>query len=315
MIVRGGGPRDCSRVVGTPLNPNVVFRGAARGRTLLGRGVAAATPRVASARGCAQFIHDLAARLLACRSLDRPVCMATLPLMVTGPVPAGLLRHRRAPAPLCFPTEAVVPETKEHFELRTLLYDVLMLAFAAHASIGSDQFVYWNGRDPKRCVAPDAFVCWGTPDEPFPAWKTWERATPQLAVEISSTSDRSPSAWEAKLELYQELGVRELVRLDTEAPAGARLRVWDRAEDDLVEREVTGDTTPCVTLSGRRAPDHVLFWVLVPSARHPTTLRLCEDAEGRSRLPTASERATHDAAHRIAALEAELASRGARRGG
>ena len=64
----------------------------------------------------------------------------------------GSLRHRRPPEPLQFPDGALVPEEKEHFELRTLLYDVLMRAFAAQASIGCDPFVYWNGRDPKRCL-------------------------------------------------------------------------------------------------------------------------------------------------------------------
>ncbi|NVL73167.1 Uma2 family endonuclease, partial [Escherichia coli] len=123
----------------------------------------------------------------------------------------------------------------------------------------SDQFVYWNGRDPQRCMAPDAFVYWGTPDEPFPVWKTWERGTPQLAVEIASSSDRGAAVWESKLELYQELGVRELVRFDAEAAPGARLRVWDRTEDDLVERDVTGDATPCVTLSGRESAGEVLY--------------------------------------------------------
>lgn len=225
--------------------------------------------------------------------------MATLPPM---PGSLGSLRHRRPPQPLHFPEGALVPEEKEHFELRALLYDVLMLAFAARASIGCDQFVYWNGRDPKRCLAPDAFVYWGSPDEKFRSWKTWERGTPQLAVEIASVFDRGVAAWEAKLTGYQELGVQELVAFDAEAEAGSRLRVWDRVADDLVEREVTGDATVCRALSGRSAAPPELFWVIARSADHAAALRLAEDAPGARLLPTAREAAER----RIAELEAQL---------
>jgi hypothetical protein len=31
---------------------------------------------------------------------------------------------------------------------------------------------------------------------------------------------------------YHELGVKELVRFDADAPEGARLRVWDRVDGD-----------------------------------------------------------------------------------
>jgi Uma2 family endonuclease len=212
------------------------------------------------------------------------------------------VRHRRPPQPVHFPDGARVPEEKEHFELRALLYDILMLAFATRASIGSDQFVYWNGRDPKRCLAPDAFVYWGTPDEKFRSWKTWERGTPQIAVEIASAFDRGAPAWEAKLTSYQELGVRELVSFDAEAEPGSRLRVWDRVEDDLVEREVSDDATVCRALSGRSATTPELFWVVVSSADHVAALRLAEDAAGARLLPTAREAAER----RIAELEAKL---------
>jgi len=47
----------------------------------------------------------------------------------------------REPSEPCFATQALVPETKRHLELRTLLYQVLELPFAEHAAIGCDPFV------------------------------------------------------------------------------------------------------------------------------------------------------------------------------
>jgi len=51
-----------------------------------------------------------------------------------------------------------VPEGRRHFEQRTLLCQILKLAFGDRATIGSDQLVYWDPTDPRQCLAPDAFV-------------------------------------------------------------------------------------------------------------------------------------------------------------
>jgi len=205
---------------------------------------------------------------------------------------ASALRHLRAPRALHFPVGALVPETKLHFKLRTALYTILELAFADRARIGSDQFVYWNARDPRRCLAPDVFVRRGEKDCVFDSWKTWERGTPELAVEIVNENED----WDDKLERYHELGIAELVAFDPSAPAGERVRAWDRLEEDLVERAVSNDSTPCVTLGG--------FWVVAPHDGLDA-LRLAHDPLGQDLLPTPEE--AH--ARRIAELEAELARR------
>jgi Uma2 family endonuclease len=196
-----------------------------------------------------------------------------------------------AARPLLFPSYEQVPEGKLHLKLRTGLYQLLTLALADRATIGSDQFVYWNGRDPKRCVAPDAFVRLGTPDHLFPSWKTWEKGAPELAVEIASDNDRDAD-WSKKLEAYHELGVRELVLFDADARAGARLRAWDRVEDELVERAVEGDATACKTLDAH--------WVVRPIDGCELGLRLARDAEGRELFPTPLEE--------VARLRAELSA-------
>ena len=195
------------------------------------------------------------------------------------------VRHVRAPHAIHFPSEAEVPETLLHYELRTALYMILKHALAAKACIGSDQFVYWNAKDPKKCLAPDVFVKLGSPFARFDSWKTWERGAPELAVEIVSEFDRFERTFEVRLGRYHELGVLELVRFDADGAPGKRLRVWDRLEGDLVERIVEQDVTPCLTLG--------LFWQVCTALGFPTALRLSEDEQGERLLPTKDEAADH----------------------
>jgi Uma2 family endonuclease len=193
------------------------------------------------------------------------------------------LPHRRAVQPLSFPSSEPeserVPESKRHLMLRTALYQVLSLELRGAHSVGSEQFVYWNARDPRRCCSPDAFVKLGVADEMFETWKTWERGVPELVVEILSPADREQGAWQEKLERFHELGAREVVRFDADAPPGARLHVWDRMQDDLVERVVDDDATPCLTLG--------LFWVVRPIDGVDVGLRLARDPAGRELLRSA----------------------------
>jgi hypothetical protein len=235
-----------------------------------------------------------------------------------GPVTIGGFRYLQAPRPLHFPEHEQVPETKLHLELRTMLWHFLKHAFANNALIGCDQFVYWDAANPRLSLAPDAFVRLGAPDEMFGSWKVWERGAPHVAVEVVSSHDARDRNWTAKLHAYRQLGVRELVRFDPEAKEG-KLRVWDRLENDLSEREVTDVPTPSTVLPG--------FWLLRDDAVLGPCLRLSRDADGADLYLTPSEaeaqRAEADArrieadarrieadAQRIRELEAELARRG-----
>jgi Uma2 family endonuclease len=218
-------------------------------------------------------------------------------------VTIGGQRYVRAPNPLHFPEHEQVPETKWHLELKTLLYQFLKLAFADQAHIGCDQFVYFDAANPRVCLAPDAFVRMGGPDELFGSWKVWERGAPHVAVEIISDFDARDSNWDAKLASYRQLGVRELVRFDPEA-SELKLRIWDRLDDDLVERALSGIPTPSTVLPG--------FWLLVADAQLGPTLRLSQDAQGSVLYPvpdSADARALLAARARIRELEAELARR------
>lgn len=90
------------------------------------------------------------------------------------------------------------------------------------------------------------------------------------------------------------------MRFDPEAPAGQRLRAWDRVHDDLVERRLEGERTPCVPLG--------LEWTVGAGGGEACALRLVDDA-GRV-LPSpeeAAEARAGAAEARVRELEEELA--------
>lgn len=189
--------------------------------------------------------------------------------------------YARPPAPLHFPTEELVPEGKRQLNLRTALYLVLRDAFAATCAIGSDQFVYWDPTNPKKCLAPDVFVKRGVPDSQFELWKVWERGAPDLAVEIVSKSDRPEDDWQDKLARYRASGIGELVRFDALDDVQP-IRVWDGFDGDLVERAADAPALrACVALN--------LWWVVVKHASFGPMLRLAHDREGQKLLPTPDE--------------------------
>jgi Uma2 family endonuclease len=212
---------------------------------------------------------------------------------------------------LLFPVDEEVPEHKLHVELRTALYQLIQLALGDHVIVGSEQFVYFDAANPQRRLAPDVMVWVGAKDEIFGAWKVWERGAPHVAVEIVSPSDAPPGPWGKKLERYRQCGVSELVRFDPVADSG-RLRIWDRVDNDLVERDVTApDGHTCDALG--------LYWCV---SSHPTfglMLRLSRDSAGHDLLPTLAEARdleastkrqaeaqAREAEARIRQLEAEL---------
>jgi hypothetical protein len=146
---------------------------------------------------------------------------------------------------------------------------------------------------------------------------------PDLAVEIVSPNEGDGTTWDEKLARYHQLGVKELVRFDPEAPEGRRLRVWDRVEGDLVERQIGEDRSPCLTLG--------LAWAvrMVPAPSGPAEyvgLRLVDDAgllleaqeeretRAREQAEVRAERAevrAETAEARIRELEEQLRRRGA----
>ena len=220
----------------------------------------------------------------------------------------GERRYLRAPVPLLFPTDEKMPEHKLHVELRTALYQLIQLALGDRVIVGTEQFVYFDAADPNRRLAPDVMVWVGAADEIFGAWKVWERGAPHVAVEIVSPSDAPPGPWHKKLERYRQCGVSELVRFDPEAKAG-RLRIWDRVDGDLVERDVTSPAGHACDALG-------LYWCIIEDASLGLMLRLSRDSAGLELLPTLAEAKreaeakAREAEKRVRELEAELKKRG-----
>jgi Uma2 family endonuclease len=187
----------------------------------------------------------------------------------------------REPIPLVFPTDEEVPEHKLHVELRTALYQLIQLALGDHVIVGTEQFVYFDAANPQRRLAPDVMVWVGAKDEIFGAWKVWERGAPHVAVEIVSPSDAPPAPWKKKLERYRQCGVGELVRFDPEAKS-ERLRIWDRVDGDLVERDITA-------ANGHACDALGLWWCVTNDPTFGLMLRLSRDSDGAELLPTLAE--------------------------
>jgi len=212
-------------------------------------------------------------------------------------------RYLRPPKPVRYPESDPLGETGFHLELRTGLYLTLKQLIGARGAVGSDQCIYYDPTNPKKCLSPDVMVHLGSPPEPFPIWKIWEGGAPHLGVEFTSPSDTPPKPYRRKLERYQQAGIAEVVwfdRLDDQTP----LRIWDRMDGDLVERDLSSpESRLCDTLG--------LFWQVVPDPVLVRNLRLAPDVEGSDLLPTVNEEREKlgAALARVAELEAELALR------
>ncbi len=213
------------------------------------------------------------------------------------PIPSKLISAKPASALLPTPHlvfreqesfEESVSESKRHLEARTTLYLVLRKAYEIVAqrrrerrnvAIGSEQFVYYDSTDPKKCFSPDVFVKVNSDARDFNTWNVWEHGNPDLVVEIVSDSDRNASIWSDKFSRYQDGGVQEVVRFD--AAAQNPITIWDRVEDRFVERKQGGSLPQCKTLG--------LYWVVVPDEVYGPQLRLAKDRTGKHVLPTPIE--------------------------
>jgi Uma2 family endonuclease len=204
-----------------------------------------------------------------------------------------------------FPEEAEVPETQIHFELRVLLYQLLCDHLGLRATVGSDQFVYYDAGDPSRCLAPDVYVQLEPPSGKIRSWKTWERGAPELAVEIVSPSDAPALPWSEKLARYQTMGVSELVRFDPEARASEPvLRIWDRVEGTLRERDLAAGPFRSSVLDVR--------WVVAAADDHASALRITQSADNEALVPTRREAREAEAQARQAEAQARQAETQAR---
>ncbi|MBI2375009.1 MAG: Uma2 family endonuclease [Deltaproteobacteria bacterium] len=108
-------------------------------------------------------------------------------------------------------------ETDTHrIEMQSFVIDVLEDLFAAELRVyvSGNNFIYYIEGDPTKSVSPDAYVVFGVPKRARRVFKIWEEgSTPRVVFEITSAQTRSEDRG-AKMEIYAELGVRELYLFD-----------------------------------------------------------------------------------------------------
>ncbi len=107
------------------------------------------------------------------------------------------------------------------------------------AAVGGNQFLYYNPRNKRENLSPDAYVALDVPPGGRQVWFTWvEGKAPDIVFEITSPTTRKNDIGtgpRGKRTLYAALGVREYYVYD---PAGAmrpRLRGYALRQDTLVD--------------------------------------------------------------------------------
>jgi Uma2 family endonuclease len=190
-------------------------------------------------------------------------------------------RYVRPIVAVHFPSGDEMPETHRHRLVRTALYVSVEREIGERATVGSDQFVYWDPTDAGQWCAPDLMVRLGIVKRGFPSWKVWEDGAPELAVEIISESDAGSAAWRDKIARYRKLGVLELVGFDA-SDLERPLRIWDHVDGDLVERDRTDPTfSHCDVLDA--------YWQVREDSHGDLELRLSRDAQGKDLWLTPAE--------------------------
>ena len=221
--------------------------------------------------------------------------------MASQPLGQPKLAYVRPVQPLFFPEQEPEHERlgqhPRHYDLCRFLYEILAEAVGDAHGVACDMFVYWVPTNPRQCRAPDAALKLGLTQRRLvehPSWKTWELGAPDLAVEILSLSDtRERWTLDEKRDAYRDMGVREFIVFDLDAPVGQRIRAWDHIEGDFVERVVSEERTPCLTLAF--ALGRSFDWIVAPIHEHAAGLRLL-DRDADTPVPTDRETADREAA-------------------
>jgi hypothetical protein len=186
---------------------------------------------------------------------------------------------------------------------RALLAASIEHGLGAEGLVCSDQFLYWDARDPRRCLAPDVCFRVGAPRDLPLWWKIWERGAPHVGVEIVSGGDRWGPPFMEKLERYCQAGVREVVRYDWD-DSKRPIRIWDRVDGDLVERElVDAEAFRCDSLGW--------YWCEREDPELGKVLRLARNRDGTDLVLTPAEAALAAKNDALAEKDAALAAQDA----
>jgi Uma2 family endonuclease len=164
--------------------------------------------------------------------------------------------------------------------------------------IDSDQFIAWMEDDPQVRVAPDVYLLWNPPADPWvSSWQTWRKdhPTPVFALEVVSYDWRKD--YEIGPEKYDDLGVDELIIYDpfpTDRPfrRGTLLQHWRREGDGVFRRQaVDGNAVYSDVFQAHfvamDSPDGVRVRVartLEPLDMFPTPSELADEQNARAQV-------------------------------
>jgi len=132
-------------------------------------------------------------------------------------------------------------ETALHYKFTSLFFNLLeaFLAPRSDVTVAANMMVYFEEGNPKKWLAPDVFVCFGTENKLRRVFKTWmEGLFPQVIFEIASDRTFENDLGGKRLD-YARLGVEEYYLLDPErAYLPAPLMAFHRQSGRLLSAEV-----------------------------------------------------------------------------
>ena len=132
-------------------------------------------------------------------------------------------------------------ETALHYKFTSLFFNLLeaFLASRSDVTVAANMMIYFEEGNPKKWLAPDVFVCFGTENKLRRVFKTWmEGLFPQVIFEIASDRTFENDLGGKRLD-YARLGVEEYYLLDPErAYLPAPLMAFHRQSGRLLSAEV-----------------------------------------------------------------------------
>lgn len=189
------------------------------------------------------------------------------------------------------------------FQLRSRYRD------RADVFVGANQLAYYVKGDPKKCFAPDVYICLGRPKEPpRDTWMVWEEGPPDVIVEITSKKTHLVDKGKKK-RIYAEIGVSEFYLFD---PFGdyirPRFRGYELVDGRYEPLLATSAGIWSPTLEATLRPEGLDLRLVLPDG---STFALPDEAMGSAMDAAAEARRWHEEAERIKARaarqEAELA--------
>ena len=219
------------------------------------------------------------------------------------------------PAAVEYPSSDGKPMAENDAQRAAIMYAIgsldLWYADRPDVYVSGDLLIYYEEGNPRKSVAPDAFVVIGAEHRPRMTYKLWEEPkAPDFALEVASRNtwreDEGP-----KRRLYERLGVKEYWQYDpTGEHLGVRLKGWRLVEGAYEPQPVVASVDGTRFLRSEtlgldlRVKGEELYFL------DPVTgQRLLSHAEEHS-ARTAAEARVAVAEARVAELEALLRERG-----